>query len=1249
VIGALQFAALLTEKGDDIAEIGSGSQALIDLGEGSDQLKVVGLFSRSEADGNDGDDNIIFNNVSNSTVFGGDGNDIIEILTSTLETSFDGGNGEDSLLLPGLFSKYNLSSSNSSGLVTFADADGNSFTGFESIRFSDINLDALQTLSLIPAASTVAEGGTASYGIALSGSGLARGSSVAFSLQLSNGSAQVSSDLAALAASALQAAAGIVLRNVTVDATSGWIRAVASASRDFNPAATIATLSLPAAVDLQTEPAETFSVTLADFVAEQSVTTTITNVLPVTIGLTGPASVTEGQTASYSVNLDGVGLAPDHSVTFSLESADGSARAGLDFAALVTTSLQKADGITFSGISTAADGSVMVTATNTSGGTLPVGAELLSLQLPITTDATVEGSETFSVTLASNTAVVSQGLVTTTISDLVPVPSIGLIGETSVVEGQSTAYAVSLTGSGLLAGQSITFTLDSASGSALEQIDFASLTAAGLTAAAGVTLSTISTDPVSKAVTVTATNSSGTSLPAGSQLVSFELPTTADLESEDAETFFISLSSASASISVPSLATTITDDDTPALQLSGSQSVAEGAPAAYSLALDGVGLGAGQSITVSLQSTSGSATRGFDFSTLTAADLTAAAGVTLSTTPADPVSKAVTLTATNSSGTALPAGSRLLGFSLPTFADLVVEDTESFSVSLTSTSATVNAASVVTTITDGDTPALKLTGSRFVAEGAAAAYSLALDGVGLGAGQSITVSLQSTSGSAAAGPDFSALSAAALNAAPGISLRGLSTSRDGRVSVTAVNTSGADLGVGAELLNVRLRSKNDRVAEGEELYALELSSSTTSVATATRTTTIEDDDPLAIRLLGTTAIREGAAARYVVGLHGVGLGAGESIRLSLATVADSAWEEADFATLVAEDLSAEADLTLSRISTDPLTGALTVTVTNSGGTDLESNARLFSVSLATRADALVEGQERFAMRLASENARVHGAVVHTALEDGDRAVLRLTGSALVREGENADYAVVLDGVALASGRSLTLVLDTAGGTASQGSDVAALVAAGLKAAPGVKLSSISSDPGSGAVRVTVTNRSSADLPEGAQLLGFTLNTTDDSEVESSETYRVTLTSGSALISTGTVTTTISDNDIPSPVSPSDGGGSGQFPAAPRPGSQFLNGGKADDILDQVFGKGRSRSRRQAADPIVDSRQRRASLRAGSNDDRDRRLVLGDLAVARFLPMGSAQDDAIATPTPRPALGDSTGGLGRSAGDLLSLL
>ena len=106
------------------------------------------------------------------------------------------------------------------------------------------------------------------------------------------------------------------------------------------------------------------------------------------------------------------------------------------------------------------------------------------------------------------------------------------------------------------------------------------------------------------------------------------------------------------------------------------------------------------------------------------------------------------------------------------------------------------------------------TGPRTVAEGAATTpYTVSLSGVGLGAGQSVTFTLDSASGTATEGIDFSALLAGGLNPAAGITLT-TSTDADGTINVTATNTTAADLATGAALLSFTIATTQDAVVRG---------------------------------------------------------------------------------------------------------------------------------------------------------------------------------------------------------------------------------------------------------------------------------------------------------------------------------------------------------------------------------------------------------------------------------------------------
>ena len=482
-----------------------------------------------------------------------------------------------------------------------------------------------------------------------------------------------------------------------------------------------------------------------------------------------------------------------------------------------------------------------MTATNTTGADLASGAALLTFTIATTQDAVVEGPENFTVTLASATATVVNPTITTSITDD-DLRGIRLDGPGSVAEGAATGhYTVSLSGVGLGAGQSVTFTLDSASGTATEGTDFSALTAAGLTAAAGIVLTT--STGAGGVINVTATNTTAADLATGAALLSFTIATTPDAVVEGPENFTVTLASAAAVVN-PTITTSITDDDLRAIRLDGPGLVAEGAATGpYTVSLSGVGLGAGQSVTFTLDSASGTATEGTDFSALTVAGLTAAAGIVLSNFTTDP-NGTIHVTATNTTAADLATGAALLSFTIVTTPDAVVEGPENFTVTLASAAAVVNP-TITTSITDDDLRAIRLDGPGSVAEGTATGpYTVSLSGVGLGAGQSVTFTLDSASGTATEGTDFSALTVAGLTAAAGIVLT-TSTGAGGVINVTATNTTAADLATGAALLSFTIATTPDAAIEGTENFTVTLASAA-AVVNPTITTSITDVAPFAL-------------------------------------------------------------------------------------------------------------------------------------------------------------------------------------------------------------------------------------------------------------------------------------------------------------------------------------------------------------------------------------------------------------------
>src|SRR5262249_34604745 len=186
---------------------------------------------------------------------------------------------------------------------------------------------------------------------------------------------------------------------------------------------------------------------------------------------------------------------------------------------------------------------------------------------------------------------------------------------------------------------------------------------------------------------------------------------------------------------------------------------------------------------------------------------------------------------TNNTGADLASGAPLLTFTIATTQDAIVEGTETFTVTLGSSTATVTTPTITTSIIDNDTSAIALSGPPTVAEGATtSAYTVSLSGgVGLGAGQSVTFTLDSASGTATEGVDFSALLAAGLTGAPNIALTNITTDPNGTIHVTATNNTGADLASGAPLLPFTIASTHVPFTTLFRSFTVTLGSSTATV------------------------------------------------------------------------------------------------------------------------------------------------------------------------------------------------------------------------------------------------------------------------------------------------------------------------------------------------------------------------------------------------------------------------------------
>ncbi len=294
-------------------------------------------------------------------------------------------------------------------------------------------------------------------------------------------------------------------------ATAGSDFTATSGTLTFAPGVTTQTIAVKVTGDTAVESNETFTVALANpsgaTIAKASATGTITNddVAPVPTVSIADVSVAEGNSgttnANFTVTLSGASTTP---VTVGYSTANGTATAGADYTA-------KSGTLTFA-----------------------PGVTSQTVAVAVTGDATVEPSETFTVTLANPSgATISRASATGTITndDTAPAPSVS-IADVTVTEGNSGTtnanFVVTLSSASTTP---VTVGYSTAAGTATAGTDFTATTGT-VTFAPGVTSQTV-------AVAVTG-----------------------DTAVESAETFTVTLSSPSgATISRASATGTITNDD----------------------------------------------------------------------------------------------------------------------------------------------------------------------------------------------------------------------------------------------------------------------------------------------------------------------------------------------------------------------------------------------------------------------------------------------------------------------------------------------------------------------------------------------------------------------------------------------------------------------------------------------------------------------------------------------------------------
>ena len=932
-------------------------------------------------------------------------------------------------------------------------------------------------------------------------------------------------------------------------ATSGTVTFAADSA-----AGATQSITITATDDKLSETAESFTVTLGTITSTlspqlslksgaSSATATIAASDPITVNISGPSSVDEGDaTGNYTVSLSPSGVTPTAELTVSYATADGSgdsgATAGSDYTA-------KSGSLTFS--QTAA------------------GSQTFTVQ---TTEDTIdESGETFTVTISSpsggggpSPSLATAKSVTTTITDDDNAPSgITLSASPSSLGEDDSATSVTVTATlsgGTTRTSDTVVTIGTLSGTALKSADYIATSLAS--------------------ITIPANTASGT----GTLTIT---PTDDDVVEGD-ETIIIPGTTTVAGLSVTSATITLTDDDKSTTTIPGDKDSAE-------LSISGptgnVSEGNNAVFTVTLSET-------------VAAAVTVAWSAPLGTDSAEGADlSAISGTVTFGAGSAAGATQSI---TIMATDDVLSETAESFTVTLGTITSTLSsqlslkngASSATATIAASDPITVNISGPSSVDEGDATGnYTVSLSPSGVTPTADLTVSYATANGSgdsgATAGSDYTAKSGTLTftQTAAGSQTFTVQTTEDsideGSGETFTVSISGPSGGGGPSPSLATAKSVTTTITDDDDAPSgIALSASPSSLG--------EDDSATSVTV---TATLSGGTTRTSATVVTIGTLAGSATKdtdyaaTALASITIPANTASGTGTLTitpTDDLVVEGDetITIPGSTTVGLTvSSATVTLTdddksttgdpndkdsaelsisaptgnvNEGnnavftvtlskavaaevtvawsaplGTDAAEGADLGatsgtvtfaadsaaeatqSITITAADDALSETAESFTVTLGAITTTLPSTQV--TLKSGsssatatiavsDPITIAISGPSTVDEGDaTGNYTVSLSPPGVTPTADLTVSYATADGTATAGTDYTAK---------------------SGSLTFTQT-------AAGSQT--FTVQTTEDSIDESGETFTVTISSPSggggpspSLATAKSVTTTITDDD-----------------------------------------------------------------------------------------------------------------------------
>lgn len=793
-----------------------------------------------------------------------------------------------------------------------------------------------------------------------------------------------------------------------VTATAGIDYTATSGQLTILSGQTSGTISVPLTTDSLAEPNETLTLTLSNpssgtTIGDGSASGTITNDdgLPPSLSVNDP-SATEADapgTIPFTVSLPGPAT---QDTTFSYLTVAGTAAAGADFASSTGTAtitagststnvvvtvvgddLDEADetlslsisnpinasiadssgtgtivdddaaptlqsdtpsaaetdtttALTFTVTLSAASGRTVTVDYATSNGTATAGSDYTAasgtlvfdagdttktVDVTVTGDELDEPNETLTLTLTgAQNATISQATATGTIVDDEASPAVS-IADVTVTEGQSGTTTAQLTVS-----------LSAASGQTVT-----------VYAATGTGTATVTTDYQSAEGTVT--------FPAGTTTQTFEVPVLADLLDESDETVPVALSEPMGAVIADGAATlTITDDDaTPTLALSDATATeGNGGNVAAPLTL-ALSAASGRDVSVIVSTNDGTATGGADYAA--------------------------------QSGTAItiPAGQTSATVATTVFGDVVDEDDETFTVTLSGvTNAGVSDGTGLVTIVDDDSGPTVQIGDTTALEGSPppSTDTLFTFAVTLSAASERTVTVSYATSD---------------------------------ITATAGATGDYDQTTGTTTFTPGQTSKNITVAINRDLHPEPAETFLVTLSNATNAALAED-----VTGVGTISNDDGPAPTLSAADASVGESAGSAtvtVSLSSATTQDVL---VDFATANG-----------TAISPSDYTSA-------SGTLSIPAGQTAATATITLPDDTVDEPDESFSVTLSNaRNAGIADASATVTVTDDDATPSISIADANVTEGGSASVAVTLSG---ASSQTVTVQVTSADGTATAGDD-----------------------------------------------------------------------------------------------------------------------------------------------------------------------------------------------------------------------